>query len=180
MVDFSSESVGGNLSDSVDSGFDNKQATSFLKPNQQKSAPAFGKTQLMQPANRLFAQTQSSNQLNAANQQALQAIGINSRIKYFPWADWQEWMALHAKIIKLPTFSETCTLSPEDQTLISECLQTITLWLSKNASVISSAKNASPHSKYLKMQRIILEELKDLGPSRVTKAELLASNLRLI
>ena len=89
-------------------------------------------------------------------------------------------MALHAKIMKLPTFSETCTLSPEDQKLISECLQTITLWLSKNASVISSAKNASPHSKYLKMQRIILEELKDLGPSQATKAELLASNLRLI
>ena len=71
-------------------------------------------------------------------------------------------------------------------TLLNDCLRTISLWLAKNTSIISSSKNSSPHSKYLKMQKIILEELKERSTaqsgkhSKTTKAELLSSNLRLI
>jgi len=109
-----------------------------------------------------------------------QQIGINARVKYFPWADWTEWMQLHAKILVLPAFSKSAGLSPADLTLIQECLSRLNLWLSKNSSVTSSAQSASPHSKYLKMQRIILEELMSGLAKKTTKADLLASNLRLI
>ena len=38
--------------------------------------------------------------------QATNALGINSRIKYFPWADWDEWLDLYYKIARLPSFKK--------------------------------------------------------------------------
>ena len=88
-------------------------------------------------------------------------------------------------IKSLPKFKDLkqIEVTSELKELLRSCLRTLTLWLSKNSSVISSAQNASPHSKYLKMQKIILEEFKGiiLGEDpRSSKAQLLSSNLRLI
>ena len=116
--------------------------------------------------------------------QAMQSstmIGVNSRIKYFPWADWTEWRNLHSQIQQvLPNFVSSGKATSgkdfrkssqmEAQLLgqaLDQCLRRLRLWLAKNSSVISSAQNASPHSKYLKMQKIILEEFK----SRLTEAD---------
>ena len=69
---------------------------------------------------------------------------------------------MYYKIARLPTFKKfniNSIIDDESKKLIKLCLRNLNLWLSKNTSVISCAKNASPHSKYLKMQKIILEEL---------------------
>ena len=103
--------------------------------------------------------------------QDIQLVGtFSSKVKYFPWQSWAEWSSVCDQIIHLKqramSISET-----------RECLTTLTKWLAKNTSVVSSGQNASAHSKYLKMQKILFQD-----KIAVQKKEegLLSSNLRLI
>ena len=77
-------------------------------------------------------------------------IGVNSRIKYFPWADWNEWRQVHGQIRQvIPSFvTPTTKVGPSaaadaypdnlEQDL-AQCLKALKLWLAKNSSIISSA-----------------------------------------
>lgn len=83
----------------------------------------------------------------------------STRVKYFPWRSWHEWSLLKSKIdIICDTKTFSAQTHHKKTKLILEVIRQIQAWESKNTHIVSSAQNASPHTKYLKMQKILLQE----------------------